>query len=65
MPGMPSTAGDAKRGRGRRGSRAHRFASADLVPEGGRNLGVIEDYGATVASRVSRASPIRKTPVAR
>jgi hypothetical protein len=39
--------------------------SADLVPAGCRNLGVIEDYGATVASRVSCAGPVRKTTVAR
>ena len=44
---------------------AHRFVGADLVPAGCRNLGVIEDYGATVASRVSCTGPVRKTTVAR
>lgn len=39
----------------------HRFLSADLVPKGCRNLGIIEDYGATVASRVSCGGPKKKT----
>ena len=43
----------------------HRFVSADLVPEGCRNLGVIEDYGATVASRVSCTEPAGKPAPAR
>ncbi len=43
----------------------HRFVSADLVPAGCRNLGVIEDYGATVASLVSCTQPVKKTTVTR
>ena len=43
----------------------HRFESADLVPEGCRNLGVIEDYGATVASRVTCAGAAGKATLQR
>ena len=43
----------------------YRFLSADLVPAGCRNLGIVEDYGATVASRVSCGEPGKKSAGAR
>ena len=43
----------------------HRFVSTDLVPAGCRNLGIIEDYGATVVSRVSCTGPAKKTAAGR
>ncbi len=43
----------------------YRFVSADLAPAGCRNLGVIEDYGATVASRVSCGESNKKAAAAR